>query len=147
MTSIKKEVEKRIIISVGDRISYNLINNGFRPKIIIFDKKENRKPTDLKTRNLLETYEGRTIYVKNPPGHVTEELWNAIKIGLESIQLVKIMVDGEEDMAFLPAVLESSIGDAILYGFFDKGFVLTIVNNDLKKKFKELLSKMEKSGS
>lgn len=98
-------------------------------------------------RNILETYDGRTIHVKNPQGHVTEDLWNAIKTALESFQSVKIMVDGEEDMSFLPAVLEASVGDAILYGFFDKGFVLTIVNNDLKKKCKELLSKMEKLGS
>ena len=59
----------------------------------------------------------------------------------------KISIDGEEDMAFLPAVLEAEIGSYVLYGFFDKGFVLTEVNNDLKKKMKELLKKFERVGS
>jgi len=142
-----KFLQNKTIISVGDRISYNVINAGLKPKVIIFDKLENKTSTSLKMRSVLETYDGKTIYVKNPPGCVTEELWNAVKQGLSLHIPVKIMVDGEEDMAFLPAILEAEENDVILYGFFDKGFVLTNVSNDLKKKFKKLLSQMEELGS
>ncbi len=147
VANAKKDLEGRVIICVGDRVSYNVITAGLKPKIIIFDKKEKREPTDIKTRNVLETFNGRTIYVKNPPSHITAELFEAVKNAFNSVTPTKIMIDGEEDLAFLPVLLEAEEGDAILYGFFDKGFVVTIVDNNLKKKFKELLNKFEVLGS
>jgi len=147
VTNAKKEIEGKTIVCVGDRISFNAISAGLKPKIIIFDKKEQRMPTDMKMRSVLETYEGKTFYAKNPPSHITEELFDVVKKAFASVNSAKIMVDGEEDLAFVPAVLEAEEGDIILYGFFDKGFVLAKVNNNLKKKCKELLSKFEIVGS
>ncbi|MEM5777720.1 MAG: hypothetical protein QXJ06_04740, partial [Candidatus Aenigmatarchaeota archaeon] len=51
VVNAKKELENKTIICVGDRISFNVLSSGLKPKIIIFDKKEQRKPTDLKIRN------------------------------------------------------------------------------------------------
>ncbi|MEM4367647.1 MAG: DUF359 domain-containing protein [Candidatus Aenigmatarchaeota archaeon] len=147
VVNAKKELENKTIICVGDRISFNVLSSGLKPKIIIFDKKEQRKPTDLKIRNVLETYEGKTFYVNNPPSHITQDLIDAVKKAFLNVKPTKIMVEGEEDLAFLPVVLEAEIGDIVLYGFFDKGFVLTKVDNNLKKKCKELLSKFEVLGS
>jgi uncharacterized protein (UPF0218 family) len=146
VASAKNDLEGKIVICIGDRISYNVITAGLKPKIIIFDKKERRVPTDLKTRNVLETYKGKTFYAKNPPSHITDELIQAVKDAFSCIGSAKIMVDGEEDLAFLPVVLEAEEGDIVLYGFFDKGFVLTKVDSNLKKKCKELLSKFEVVG-
>ncbi|MFH8080821.1 MAG: DUF359 domain-containing protein [Candidatus Aenigmatarchaeota archaeon] len=146
IVNVKKELEGKTIICVGDRVSYNAIVEGLRPKIVIFDKKEKRQPTDMKTRIVLETYEGKTFYVKNPPSHITSELIDAVKQAFKTPKPTKIMVDGEEDLAFLPVVLEAEEGDVILYGFFDKGFVVTKVDNNLKKKFNELLLKFEVVG-
>ncbi|MBU5690295.1 MAG: DUF359 domain-containing protein [Candidatus Aenigmatarchaeota archaeon] len=143
----KKQLEGKTIICVGDRISYNAISHGIKPKMIIFDKKEQRKETEIKMRSVLETFSGKTIKARNPASHITAELWNAVKKGFEDVQPVKIMVDGEEDLAFLPVVLEAEVNDVVLYGFFDKGFVLTIVDNNLKKRCKELLSKFQVLGS
>jgi uncharacterized protein (UPF0218 family) len=147
VVNAKKKLEGKVLICIGDRISYNVITSGLKPKIIIFDKKEQRQPTDLKMRNVLETYGGKTFYAKNPPSHITEELMEAVKKAFGNVTSSKIMVDGEEDLAFLPVVLEAEEGDIVLYGFFDKGFVLTRVDNNLKKKCKELLSKFEVLGS
>lgn len=145
--TVKKQLEGKTLICIGDRISYNAISQGLKPKMIIFDKKEQRKDTDIKIRNVLETFSGKTFKVKNPASHITKELWDAIKNGFQTIQNIKIMVDGEEDLAFVPVVLESEVNDIVLYGFFDKGFVITIVDNNLKKRCKELLSKFEIMGS
>jgi len=146
VVNAKKELEGKVIVCVGDRISYNTITAGLQPKIIIFDKKERRMPTDMKTRNVLETYKGKTFYARNPPSHITVELMEAVKKAFSCVGNAKIMVDGEEDLAFLPVVLEAEEGDIVLYGFFDKGFVLTKVDSNLKKKCKELLSKFEVVG-
>lgn len=146
VSNIKKLIENKFVITVGDRISYNMIQAGYKPRIIIFDKKEKRQPIPLEMRYVLETFNAKTFKAKNPPGHVTDELWNAVEQSFRSTTNTKIIVDGEEDLAFLPSVLESSVGDVVLYGFFDKGFVLTNVDNNLKEKCKKLLSKMDRIG-
>ncbi len=143
--NIEKLVENKLVITVGDIISYNMIKAGYKPKLIIFDKRVNKQPTPIQVRAALETFEGKTFHVRNPPSGVTEELQSAIRKALDIQGNVKIFVDGEEDMAFLPAVLECNIGDAVLYGFFDKGFVLTNVDIDLKRKMKEFFNRFEGS--
>ncbi len=142
--NIKDLLNDKRIISVGDIISYNLLRNKIYPKLMIIDQHEKKKPILLEKRVILETGEARTYRVENPAGSVTDELWNAIKEAMKTKGNTRIIINGEEDMAFLPAVLECEVGDLVLYGFFDKGFVLTKVNNDLKKKMKEFLSKFEK---
>ncbi len=145
--NIQKIIDKKTVIAIGDRISFNLLCHGYEPKLIIFDKKEKKQSIPDEVKFKLESYKAKTSNVKNSPGTVTKELWKAVKNILESRENGKISVDGEEDMAFLPAALEAEIGSYVLYGFFDKGFVLTEVNNDLKKKMKELLKKFERAGS
>jgi uncharacterized protein (UPF0218 family) len=144
VSNISKLIEDKFVIAIGDVICYNMLQAGLTPRIMIFDRKEKRQEIPLKMRFVLETSDAKTFKVKNPPGCVTDELWNSIKQSLSLTTNAKIIVDGEEDMAFLPAVLECSVGDVILYGFFDKGFVLTNVDNNLKEKCKNLLSKMER---
>lgn len=58
--------------------------------------------------------------VKNPPGHITKELVGAVKNAY--LRIVKddkqriIKVEGEEDLAGLPAILLAPLGSVILYG-------------------------------
>jgi len=80
--------------------------------------------------------------VKNPPGVITKEFWEVIKESLKVKGPVKIIVDGEEDLAVTPFVMEGDSDTVILYGLFDKGFVLVNVNKDVKEKVRKLLEKM-----
>ncbi len=145
VSTIKKDIEGKVVVTIGDRISYSLLKNRINPKVIIIDHRETKKSISYEVLNVLDGFDGKQYKVDNPSGGVTKELWNAVKESLDSIGKSKIIVNGEEDMAFLPAVLECNDGDIILYGFFDKGFVLTEVNKDLKKKMNLLLSKFEGS--
>ena len=55
---------------------------------------------------------------------------------------VKIIVEGEEDLAVTPFVMEGDSDTVVLYGLMDKGFVLLKVNKDVKEKVRKLLEKM-----
>jgi len=139
---IKNQLEGKKIVCVGDIISSNAIKDGISPDIIVFDLKGYRKDIDVKTRKILEDFEGKTFRVKNPPKMITKEFWEAIKESLEAKSPVKIIVDGEEDLAVTPFIIEGNSDTVILYGLLDKGFVLVNINKYIKEKVRKLLKKM-----
>jgi len=129
-------------ITVGDVAGFSVIQKGMKPDVIVFDNMEKRKPVDADVKNCLQNYAGKKIVVKNPAGCITEELWMAVKLVLESEQPAAIEVEGEEDLAAFPFFLESPAGTVILYGLLDKGIVEVKVNKKIKDKCKELLKEM-----
>jgi len=80
--------------------------------------------------------------VKNPPEMITKELWEVIKESLKVKGPVKIIIDGEEDLAVTPFIMEGDSDTVILYGLLNKGFVLVNVNKSVKEKVRKLLEKM-----
>lgn len=81
--------------------------------------------------------------VSNPPGLITDELWDAIEESYGSQKKVRIEVDGEEDLAALPAIYLAPSGTNVLYGLPSRGIVLVKVGNDEKDKVLSFLKKME----
>jgi len=104
--------------------------------------KKYRKEIDKETRKLLENFRGKILRVKNPSGKITKEFWKTIKQSLESAEPVKIVVEGEEDLAVTPFIMEGDSDTVILYGLMDKGFVLVNVNKSVKEKVGKLLDRM-----
>jgi uncharacterized protein (UPF0218 family) len=67
------------------------------------------------------------LYVDNPPGVLTDELIELITDSIKtstSDNPIIIVVDGEEDLAVLPAILNSPEDTYILYGQPKEGVVL-----------------------
>jgi uncharacterized protein (UPF0218 family) len=141
MKKLKDLVEKEnppMIISVGDIVSKNLTRNNMFPKLSIVDNKVMRKriqPIALTT--------GKTLYVKNPPGTITEEALAAIQEALEHNRRVKIVVDGEEDLLTLAAVLYASKNSFVVYGQPLEGIVVVKVTQQKKAEVTEVLKAME----
>ena len=73
---------------------------------------------------------------------ITKELWEVIKESLKVKGPVKIIIDGEEDLAVTPFIMEGDSDTVILYGLLNKGFVLVNVNKSVKEKVRKLLEKM-----
>ena len=53
-----------------------------------------------------------------------------------------IIVNGEEDLFTLPAILYAPVGTSVLYGQPDEGLVVVSVNNSLKTKVRNILIEM-----
>ena len=131
-----QQLRPTMLIAVGDVVTVELLASGLRPDVVTADFKVMRAPVDDKTRRAIDAHEVRAVRVKNPAGTITQELYGAF----ESIRPpVKIIVEGEEDLATLPAVLTAPIGSVVAYGQPNEGVVLIEVTEQKKHEFKKLL--------
>jgi len=126
------------IISVGDTVSKNLVENRFFPQLSIVDNRVMRRsvePIPLATE--------KTIHVKNPPGTITDEALTAIQEALKVNSSVKIVVDGEEDLLTLVAVLYAPENSFVVYGQPYEGVVVVKVTPEKKAEVAGILKAME----
>ena len=135
---------KSKLVTVGDVVSYKAIEDGLNPDIIVVDLKKMRVPVDEKAKILFREFKAKKITVRNPAGNITDELQKAVKKSLKEKSNVKIFVNGEEDLAVLPFILESPINTVILYGLKDKG-VMVKVSKRIKHECRKLLKYMKGS--
>ncbi len=136
---IRKDELEGIIISVGDMVTKWLKEHEIKPDISIIDYKIERKKHEWKIED-----DEKIIKVKNPPGMITEELWNAIKKAYEMKEKIRIEVDGEEDLAALPAILMAPIGANVIYGLPSHGMVVVKVGEKEKEVVRKFIEKMER---
>ena len=135
---------EKYIVSVGDKVTYTLLKNGISPVLCIVDYILERKPYPSQMKTLISRYGKIHIQITNPPGTITDELWDAIKTLFKNMKNgpVCIEVDGEEDLASLAAIYLAPGGVTVIYGLPNKGVVVVKATTAHKKKVKEVLDKM-----
>ena len=134
---IKSEKPPKII-SVGDTVSRNLHTHKMNPQLSITDNKRMRKkvkPVVLETKSVM--------HVKNPQGTITEEALAAVQKALESNKQIHIIVDGEEDLLTLIAVLNAPEKSLVVYGQPHEGIVVVKVTAKKKAEAMEILKAMK----
>ncbi|MGE5041877.1 MAG: pantetheine-phosphate adenylyltransferase [Candidatus Levyibacteriota bacterium] len=142
-------INSKKLITVGDRTTKTFLDAEIFPQLAIIDNKVERK----------EIPEGEfppseKIKVVNTAGNVSSELTKAIrKVLRQSSQAffpgergprVVIIVEGEEDLAVLPALLCAPLGFTIFYGQPGAGMVRLEVTEEIKDEAYELMSRFEK---
>jgi len=139
-TIIEKD-KPSMIISVGDVISESMIKKDVLPDVFIVDNRVMRKTV---TPFLADADE--TKYVKNPPGMLTEEALGVIQEVIKGKkQRTKIVVDGEEDLLTLPAVLYAPENSLVVYGQPQKGIVAVKVTKQKRERVQKVIGAMERS--
>ncbi|MDI3475322.1 MAG: GTP-dependent dephospho-CoA kinase [Thermococcaceae archaeon] len=139
---VRRELERApYLVTVGDVVTENVLRLGIKPHLAVYDHKTQRKEytPDIE-------FDAVVLTVKNPPGTITKALLNAVKKGFELVERgrrVYIKVDGEEDLAAIPAVLYAPYGSIVLYGQPGEGVVLIKVTPKCKLRCGRLMSKME----
>ncbi len=136
---IPSNLDSNKLVSVGDVTTGKFIEKGIFPKICIIDNKVERKDKKFEYEFLPEYTK---INVENPAGKLTVGLVEAIENAFKKVRTV-IEVDGEEDLAVLPALLYAPIGFEVYYGQPGVGLVRIKVNGDVKRKAAELIDKFE----
>jgi len=122
------------VITVGDITTKNFINSGKNPKLSIIDFKVERKEIpSIKFENV------KIMYVKNQPGEISSDLFVSIKNVLKSSERSLIIVDGEEDLSVLPALLCAPLGFCIFYGQPGVGMVKIETTEDIKRRAYEIV--------
>ncbi|MGW8288847.1 MAG: GTP-dependent dephospho-CoA kinase family protein, partial [Candidatus Bathyarchaeia archaeon] len=116
----------------------NLIDNKMTPQLSITDNKRMRKR--LKPRVFAGT---NVVHVKNPQGTITEEAIAAIREALESDGPIHIIVDGEEDLLALVAILYAPEKSLVIYGQPYEGVVVVEATSEKKTETMEILKAMK----
>ncbi|AFK22007.1 GTP-dependent dephospho-CoA kinase [Pyrococcus sp. ST04] len=129
------------LITVGDVVTENILKVGLTPNLAIYDHKTERREyrPDIKTNAIMLT-------VKNPPGMITLSLLKAIKKAYLLVNRgknVHIIINGEEDLATIPAVLYAPYNSYVIYGQPREGIVLIKVTHECKRRCAEIMRKME----
>jgi hypothetical protein len=134
---IRKE-KTTCIISVGDIVSKALLELGITPHIMIIDGKAMRKEIQL-----LKVEARNRILLRNPAGMLTPLTWVATAEALHRKNPTLIMVEGEEDLLTLVAVLEAPENALVAYGLPNEGVVVARADATAKRKANLIIEAME----
>ncbi len=132
----------QLLISVGDAVTKNLLENDLTPDISIVDFKIRRKVVH---KNIAE-FGFRDIKVfesaRNKPGTLSYGAYTKL-LGLikEEARPAVLRINGEEDLMTLLAIFLAPLNSLIVYGQPDEGIVVVEVTEEKKEKARQFLSK------
>ena len=130
------------IVAVGDIVNYHLVEAGRRPDVAIVDGKTKRERVERRVLDAIEGFDDR-IDVANPQSTITDDLLEAFATAIDGEGSTVIVVDGEEDLASLPAVLGTPEGGTVVYGQPDEGMVSVPVDADSRERCRDLIGRMQ----
>jgi uncharacterized protein (UPF0218 family) len=125
----------RPVLAVGDVVTAHLERAGHRPALAVVDERTQRGAVDDDVRAALRAPD---VTVENPPATLTRELLAALSDALAADDPRVVMVDGEEDLAAVPAVMAAPDGAVVVYGQPEEGMVLATVDEDARWRAGEL---------
>ena len=126
------------VTTVGDVVSRETFAAGIQVSLRIVDQMTLRKkisPVEIKAE--------RTYKVRNPAGTITEDAWDTIKEALRDGEAL-VLVDGEEDLLAIPAVLESPDNAFVVYGQPSEGLVVVTASPEKKDEVRKIVNRMTK---
>jgi uncharacterized protein (UPF0218 family) len=135
------------LIAVGDIVTYHLMTAERTPDVALVDGKTKRSAVEDHIR--AEIDDGafdRERRVQNPPGTLSADLLTALRDAIGDAaegHSTVIVVEGEEDLAALPAVVAAPTGASVVYGQPDEGMVLVTCEGEAVDRMRELLGRMD----
>ncbi len=128
------------MVAVGDVVTAHLVEAGRPPDLAVVDERTEREPVD---DAVAASVPEPDASVENPAAAVTSELVAAMREGLAAERPYTLLVDGEEDLAALPAILLVPVGGSVVYGQPGEGMVLVDVDAEAKAGVRGLLERFE----
>ncbi len=124
-----------LCITIGDIVTTSLREVGHRPTMAIIDYRSKRKT--IGTRPRIDTV--------NSPGSIDYRAVNVMSRSLRttSTEQVTIIVNGEEDLLVLPAVMLAPLNAVVLYGQPNIGIVAVPVTERKKQQVRRILEQFE----
>jgi len=142
-TATEQPLENPPLIAVGDVVSYHIVTTGRQPDVMVIDGKTEREAVDSEIETQLSDPTGTIQKVSNPPGELSEELLVTLREAIEADEPVTICVDGEEDLATLPAIVAAPLGGSVVYGQPGEGMVHVAVTADQTETARTLLGRFD----
>lgn len=127
------------VLTIGDVVSYHAQEAGRIPDVAVIDGRTKRSAVDPTIETTLAAAPVERIEARNPSGTITESLVAALETALDRDGPVQIVVDGEEDLAAIPAILLAPAGSHVVYGQPGEGIVHVAVTAESRALANELV--------
>jgi uncharacterized protein (UPF0218 family) len=126
------------VVTVGDRVTETIQETtGRSPDVFVVDGVERRSP-----REIPHIAHGATVKAKNPAGRITKAALGAMKRAFAGEKPVMVLIDGEEDLLTIPAVIDAPLGAVVFYGQPLEGVVAVKVDERSKASARNILKQM-----
>lgn len=142
-TQTRHDAPNAPLVAVGDVVTYHLLAAGHQPDVAIVDGRTEREAVQSTVEAVISDGDERVIEAVNPPGTLTETLLAALTEALEDDDPVTVRVDGEEDLATLPAILTARTGATVVYGQPGEGIVRVAVTPESRRAARGLFDRLE----
>jgi uncharacterized protein (UPF0218 family) len=136
--------DAKLIVSVGDATTDRLNCYGIVPRVCVVDGRERR--TQRKSIGGDSALQNQVLQLKcsNPAGTISrravEVLVDAVKYS--TINPVRVVVNGEEDLLTLPILRLIPSGSVVLYGQPLRGIVIVKVDSKTRRTAKDLMDSL-----
>ncbi|AEM38126.1 protein of unknown function DUF359 [Pyrolobus fumarii 1A] len=105
---------------IGDYTARLMLKHGLHPHIVIIDCLTRRER--IECINAPPGY--RVVRAWNPRGYISWDSWSVIAEAWERSNPTMILIEGEEDLTAIPAIIEAPDGAVIAYGVPWSGLVV-----------------------
>jgi GTP-dependent dephospho-CoA kinase len=126
------------VVAVGDRVTETVQETtGRSPDVFVVDGMERRS-----AREVPKIAHASTLTAKNPAGRITRAARIAVKRAFAGEKPAMVLIDGEEDLLTIPAVIDAPLGAVVFYGQPLEGVVAVQVDEKSKARAREILELM-----
>jgi hypothetical protein len=129
----------RPVLAVGDVVTHHLRAAGHEPRLAVVDGRTEREAAPDEVR---ASTPAPDVTVENPPATLSRDLLVAVRDAVRSAEPTTIAVDGEEDLAALPALYCCPEGGSVVYGQPGEGMVLADAAAN-RETVRDLLARMD----
>jgi GTP-dependent dephospho-CoA kinase len=127
-----------MVVAVGDRVTETLQETlGRSPDVFVVDGMERRS-----AREIPRVAHATTLKARNPAGRITRAARSAVRKAFAGEKPAMVLIDGEEDLLTIPAVIEAPDGAVVFYGQPLKGVVAVEVDEGSKARARATLEAM-----
>jgi hypothetical protein len=138
LAAVLESEEPSRVILVGDTVSRHAIEFGIRPQVIIIDNKEKRGPAAQFAHD-----KQFVLQTKNAAGSIELDAWKKVEEAVGRGNCA-VIVDGEEDLLTLVAILVAPPGSLVVYGQPDHGIVLVRITSEKKREIEKIIEQMDR---
>jgi hypothetical protein len=135
------------LVAVGDVVTYHLLLADRAPDVAVVDGLTEREVVDDEVAAVVErewvANAARRVDVENPAATLTADLLVALREAIDAAASSAVVVDGEEDLATLAAVVAAPNGASVVYGQPGEGMVHVPVTPESRDTCRDLLSRMD----
>lgn len=140
------KLARRVVVAVGDYVAALLLGSGLYPRLLVVDCKTLRAEySGCPSAKLIEAKGYRVVRVDNPPGSLDSVAASTVWCGLRGYEAgrLAVLVNGEEDMLALAAVLSAPLGGLVAYGYPRLAAVYVEATRATKAIVRSIIGRME----